>query len=169
MRDLRSAYELREKYSYNNQVCIQWTTSTSMSLTLFVEPCAQMYMLGAHIVEKYSGLTYPEFVAERLLKPLDMSTSTLSPSEAASSGLLTDTWTKDGRRTPFWFTEEDSQLTAGPGGVISSARDMVSCISPSYCLVVTPANRSNGLLFGSTKECIRARGRSSYREVCMTQ
>ncbi|KAI0655705.1 beta-lactamase/transpeptidase-like protein [Cubamyces menziesii] len=107
MRDLRSAYELREKYSYNNQ----------------------MYMLGAHIVEKYSGLTYPEFVAERVLKPLDMSTSTLSPSEAASSGLLTNTWTKDGRRIPFWFTEEDSRLTAGPGGVISSAKDMVKWLA----------------------------------------
>ncbi|KAI0334281.1 beta-lactamase/transpeptidase-like protein [Cubamyces sp. BRFM 1775] len=107
MRDLRTAYELREKYSYNNQ----------------------MYMLGAHIIEKYSGLTYSQFVAERLLKPLKMSTSTLSPSEAASSGLLTDTWTKDGRRIPFWFTEEDSRLTAGPGGVISSAEDMVKWLA----------------------------------------
>ncbi|KAI0655708.1 beta-lactamase/transpeptidase-like protein [Cubamyces menziesii] len=107
MRVLRTAYELREKYSYNNQ----------------------MYMLGAHIIETYSGLPYQDFVAERVFKPLNMSTSTLWPSEATSSGLFTDTWTKDGRRIPFWFTDEISQVNAGPGGVISSAEDMVKWLA----------------------------------------
>ncbi|KAH9886942.1 beta-lactamase/transpeptidase-like protein [Cubamyces lactineus] len=107
MRVLRTAYELREKYSYNNQ----------------------MYMLGAHIIEKYSGLPYQNFVAQRVFSPLNMTTSTLWPSEAASSGLLTDTWTKDGRRIPFWFTDDISQVNAGPGGVVSSAEDMVKWLA----------------------------------------
>ena len=124
MRVLRTAYELREKYSYNNQVTIN-ERSSCVALTLFATS-SQMYMLGAHIIEKYSGLPYQNFVAQRVFSPLNMTTSTLWPSEATSSGLLTDTWTKDGSRIPFWFTDDISQVNAGPGGVISSAEDMVS-------------------------------------------
>ncbi|EIW63119.1 beta-lactamase/transpeptidase-like protein [Trametes versicolor FP-101664 SS1] len=102
MRHLRTAYELREKYSYNNQ----------------------MFMLGAHIVAKYANTSYPAFVTERLFKPLNMSSTSLWPSEAHASGKLSQAWTRTGRRTPFWFTDEAVPLNAGAGGIISSAEDM---------------------------------------------
>ncbi|KAI8992781.1 beta-lactamase/transpeptidase-like protein [Trametes punicea] len=104
MKDLRTAYELREKWSYNNQ----------------------MYILGAHIIAVYANESYADFVTKRLFKTVGMNTSTLSPSQAIASGRLTDTWTKHGRRIPFWFTDEIAHLNAGPGGVISSAEDMAN-------------------------------------------
>ncbi|KAI0351246.1 beta-lactamase/transpeptidase-like protein [Trametes cingulata] len=107
MKDLRTAYELREKWSYNNQ----------------------MYMLGAYLVAKYANQSYASFATERIFKRLNMTASTCSPAEAHASGKLTHTWTKDGRRIPFWFTEEMAELSAGAGGVISSAEDMVKWLS----------------------------------------
>ncbi|KAI0363941.1 beta-lactamase/transpeptidase-like protein [Pilatotrama ljubarskyi] len=107
MKHLRTAYELREKWSYNNQ----------------------MYMLGAHIIAKYANQSYAAFVTERLFNLLNMSSSTYAPSEAQASGKLTHTWTKHGRRIPFWFTEDMTEISAGAGGVISSAEDMVKWLS----------------------------------------
>ncbi|CDO69943.1 hypothetical protein BN946_scf184836.g17 [Trametes cinnabarina] len=107
MRDLRTAYELREKWSYNNQ----------------------MYILGAHVIEHFANTTYADFISRRLFKSLGMSTSTIVPSEALASRKVTDTWTKDGRRIPFWFTDESAYLGAGAGGVISSAEDMIKWLA----------------------------------------
>ncbi|KAJ3002538.1 hypothetical protein NUW54_g4980 [Trametes sanguinea] len=107
MQDLRTAYELREKWSYNNQ----------------------MYIMGAHIIEQYAGTPFADFISERLFKSLGMSTTTVVPSEALASGKVTHTWTKDGRRIPFWFTDDTAYLGAGAGGVISSAEDMVKWLA----------------------------------------
>ncbi|KAH7929367.1 beta-lactamase/transpeptidase-like protein [Leucogyrophana mollusca] len=102
LRYLRPAFELREKWSYNNQ----------------------MFMVGAHIITKYSAKPYTTFVSERIFSPLDMSSTTFSPGKAERSGKLTQGWTRLGRRLPEWFNEEIAELKAGPGGVISSAVDM---------------------------------------------
>ncbi|KAI0640979.1 beta-lactamase/transpeptidase-like protein [Trametes meyenii] len=118
MRDLRTAYELREKWSYNNQ----------------------MFVLGAHVIEKYTNTTWLDFVAGRLFKPLNMSTTTVWPSVAIASGKLTDTWTKTGRRIPFWFTDEISRFKAGAGGVISSAEDMVKWLATLLNRGVNPVS-----------------------------
>ncbi|KAI0776633.1 beta-lactamase/transpeptidase-like protein [Trametes elegans] len=107
MQNLRIAYELREKWSYNNQ----------------------MYVLGAHLIAKYSNTTYQDFVREHLFTPLNMSTTTYWPSEALASGKLSDAWTKNGRRIPFWFTDDIARMNSGPGGVISSAEDMVKWVA----------------------------------------
>ncbi|KAI0318427.1 beta-lactamase/transpeptidase-like protein [Amylostereum chailletii] len=98
---LRPAFELRQQFSYNNL----------------------MYMVGAHIFNIYAG-GYTKFVENRVFKPLGMS-STFSPKTAAASGKATHTWSRDGRRIPRWFTEEDFELSVGPGGVIASAEDLV--------------------------------------------
>ncbi|KAI0669583.1 beta-lactamase/transpeptidase-like protein [Trametes maxima] len=118
MKDLRTAYELREKWSYNNQ----------------------MFVLGAHVIEKYANTTWLDFVAERLFKPLGMSATTVWPSEAIASGKLTHTWTKTGRRIPFWCTDEISRFMAGAGGVISSAEDMVKWLGTLLNQGVNPAS-----------------------------
>ncbi|RPD64202.1 beta-lactamase/transpeptidase-like protein [Lentinus tigrinus ALCF2SS1-7] len=107
MRSLRTGYELREQWSYNNQ----------------------MFMLGAHLVSQYTNGSYVDFVVGRIFKPLGMSSTTFWPSEAQRSGKLTERWTKDGRLIPFWFDDEMTLLKAGPGGIISSAEDMVKWLS----------------------------------------
>ncbi|KAI0327940.1 beta-lactamase/transpeptidase-like protein [Cubamyces sp. BRFM 1775] len=102
MRYLPPAYELREQWSYNNQ----------------------MFMAGARIIEKYTSTPYGSFVTSRIIKPLNMTSTTYSPSKAAKTGRLTETWTRGVRRIPFWFSDEVDDLFAGPGGAISSAEDM---------------------------------------------
>ncbi|KAI0780020.1 beta-lactamase/transpeptidase-like protein [Fomes fomentarius] len=103
MGGLRTAYELREKWSYNNQ----------------------MYMLGAYLVSHYAGVPYHQYATEKIFEPLDMSSTTFFPSAAHRSGKLTHSWTRDGRRIPYWFDDNMAALKAGPGGIISNAEDMV--------------------------------------------
>ncbi|TFK90155.1 beta-lactamase/transpeptidase-like protein [Polyporus arcularius HHB13444] len=107
MKTLRTGYELREQWSYNNQ----------------------MFMLGAHLVSRYTNGSYADFVTERIFRPLRMSSTTFWPSEAQRSGKLTERWTKDGRLIPFWFDDEMTVLKGGPGGVISSAEDLVKWLA----------------------------------------
>ncbi|KAG1720361.1 beta-lactamase/transpeptidase-like protein [Suillus paluster] len=57
LRYLRPAFELREQWSYNNQ----------------------MFMVASHIIETYSGQTYTSFVEDRIFTPLGMFFSTFSP------------------------------------------------------------------------------------------
>ncbi|KAI0742466.1 beta-lactamase/transpeptidase-like protein [Daedaleopsis nitida] len=107
MSSLRTAYELREKWSYNNQ----------------------MYMLGAYLASHYAGMPYHEYATERIFVPLKMASTTFLPSVAQRSGKLTDAWTKAGRRIPYWFDDEMVSITAGPGGIISSPEDMVKWLA----------------------------------------
>ncbi|KAG1735692.1 beta-lactamase/transpeptidase-like protein [Suillus paluster] len=102
LRYLRPAFELREQWSYNNQ----------------------MFMVASHIIETYSGQTYTSFVEDRIFTPLGMFSSTFSPAKAGKTGKFTQGWTGSGRLLPEWFTEEMAMLKAGPGGVISNAIDM---------------------------------------------
>ncbi|KZV71301.1 beta-lactamase/transpeptidase-like protein [Peniophora sp. CONT] len=99
--ELRPAFELRERYSYNNI----------------------MYMVGAHILDTYTGVGMERFMRERIFAPLNTSL-TYSPVEAFESGRATQTWTKDGRALPWWFTEDDYKLSAGPGGVIADVEGL---------------------------------------------
>ncbi|KAF7328948.1 Beta-lactamase domain-containing protein [Mycena venus] len=106
MKHLRAAYELRERYEYNNQ----------------------MYITGAYVISKYSGSSYRDFVEERILKPLGMTSSTLHPNRAIESGKFTQSWTPSRRRIPSFMPEHTADLTAGAGGVMSNVEDMVKWI-----------------------------------------
>ena len=88
-----------------------------------------MYMLGSYIVAHYSGIPYANFVEERIFKPLSMSSTTVWPSVAINSGKLSDSWSKDGRRVPYWFHDDMVAMKAGAGGVISSAEDSVKWLA----------------------------------------
>ncbi|KAH9925622.1 beta-lactamase/transpeptidase-like protein [Epithele typhae] len=123
MRVLRSAYELREKWSYNNQ----------------------MYMLGAHLVAQYSGMSYADFLSTRIFGRLHMNDTTIWLSVAQRSGKLAHSWNKDGRRIPFWFNDGSVIFGAGAGGVISSAEDMVKWLAVWLNKGVDPV--SNQMLF----------------------
>ena len=84
-----------------------------------------MYGVGAHIVSALTGVRYPDFVDSRIFKPLGMSSSTYSANAALKTGRLTNTWTSFGRLIPFWIKEEYEDISAGPGGAISSVVDLV--------------------------------------------
>ncbi|KAF7325850.1 Zn(2)-C6 fungal-type domain-containing protein [Mycena kentingensis (nom. inval.)] len=104
MKYLRASDELRQRYQYNNQ----------------------MYMTGAYVVSKYAGMSYRDFVAERIFKPLKMSSSTLYPDEAFNTGRMTESWSRTTkRRIPFFMPEESAEFLAGAGGIQSTAEDML--------------------------------------------
>ncbi|KAI0629472.1 beta-lactamase/transpeptidase-like protein [Trametes polyzona] len=117
LRHLPPAWDLRERWSYNNQ----------------------MYMVGARIIEKYTNAPYSSFVTSRILRPLNMTSSTFSPSEAARTGKVTQTWTRGVRRIPYWFSDQVNNLFAGPGGLISSAEDMTKWLATLLNGGVDPA------------------------------
>ena len=88
-----------------------------------------MYMLGAHIVSKYSGTDYRDFVQERIFKPLNMTSTTYHGDAAEATGLLSQCWNSDGRRISYILAGGDtvSKLMSGAGGAITSAVDLVRC------------------------------------------
>ncbi|KAJ7023723.1 beta-lactamase/transpeptidase-like protein [Mycena alexandri] len=104
MRDLRAAYELRQLFEYNNQ----------------------MFIAGSYVVSKLSGMAYQSFVEERIMLPLNMTSSSLHPDRFSGSDKFSQTWTPSRRRIPFFLsTEQEAELIAGAGGVVSTAEDML--------------------------------------------
>ncbi|KAJ7060490.1 beta-lactamase/transpeptidase-like protein, partial [Mycena amicta] len=103
LKNLRTAYEMRQFWEYNNQ----------------------MYIAGAYVVSKYSGMTYRDFVEQRIFKPLKMTSSTMHPDVANATGRFSQTWSPlDARRIPFFISEHSADIIAGAGGVISSVEDL---------------------------------------------
>ncbi|KAJ7803451.1 beta-lactamase/transpeptidase-like protein [Mycena olivaceomarginata] len=103
MRDHRAAYEFRQLLEYNNQ----------------------MYIAGSYVVSKLSGMAYRDFVENRIMLPLNMSSSTMHPDRVSENNKFSQTWTSTRRRIPFFMTENTADLIAGAGGVISTAEDML--------------------------------------------
>ena len=83
-----------------------------------------MYAVGAQIVSSLTCVHYPDFVNSRIFKPLGMTSSTYDINAALKNGRFTNTWTSFGRLIPFWINEEYEDITAGPGGAISSVIDL---------------------------------------------
>lgn len=88
-----------------------------------------MYVAVSGIIERYSGQAYPDFVKSRIFTPLNMTSSTFSPSIANATERFTQSWSADGRRIPTWFDDNTSHMLAGAGGVIASAEDMAKWIT----------------------------------------
>ena len=83
-----------------------------------------MYMSAQHIIDVQTG-SYTDFVERRIFKPLGMN-ATYSPEAAIATGRAASGFTRHNKRTlPFFITEDNYQLGAGPGGVIASAEDLV--------------------------------------------
>jgi CubicO group peptidase (beta-lactamase class C family) len=80
------------------------------------------------IIERFSLEPFEAFVTSRIFDPLNMNSTTYSPEVAQSTGMHSHTFDPDGRRVPNLFTEDDYQLIAGAGGVISSTVDMVKWV-----------------------------------------
>ncbi|KAI0063204.1 beta-lactamase/transpeptidase-like protein [Artomyces pyxidatus] len=108
LQSLRPAFELREQWTYNNMV-----GST----------------LGSW------RRNYIKFVTDRIFTPLNMSSTTFSFNAANASGKATQTFTASGRRIPWWITDSEVELVAGPGGVISSVVDMSSDLFAAFATI----------------------------------
>ena len=82
-------------------------------------------MTTAYIVEKYSGMSFPDFVQKRIFDKLGMHFSTYSANKAEATGHLSHVWSNNGRRIPYWITDDTLHINPGPGGVISNVIDLV--------------------------------------------
>ena len=109
-------------------------------------------MLGSYIVGKYAGMTYPEFIKARIWDPLNMSDTTFYQREASRHGKLTQAWASNGRRIPIWWNDEQVSMNAGPGGILSSAEDMVSSMLRGALPHNDGSSRPNGCVLSSTLE-----------------
>jgi len=103
-----------------------------------------MYITAAYILEHLTNKSFPEFMTERILKPLGMSSSSYNFQEVEPTGMVADgflaTATGDpngeGRRgivykpVPFFDPDGQTSVVAGAGGVISNANDMVRDLLP---------------------------------------
>ncbi|KAJ7049644.1 hypothetical protein C8F01DRAFT_1349343 [Mycena amicta] len=75
---------------------------------------------------QYSGMTYRDFVEQRIFKPLKMTSSTMHPDVANATGRFSQTRSPLNRRCiPFFLSEHSADLMAGAGGVISNVEDLV--------------------------------------------
>jgi hypothetical protein len=120
MAHLRPARELREDWSYVNLV--------RHLLHIFatrVDQFLQFYMLASEVVARYSGRSFPDFVAARIFAPIGMPASTYSLAASETVGTAVHWFTRAGRRIPPWITGADV-INAGPGGVISNTQDLSS-------------------------------------------
>lgn len=126
MRYLRPAHEFRKKFLYTNHVgLLELLESVFFSiLTLFFLLKYKMYILAAHLISRYSGMSYSEFVRTRIFEPLGMDSTTFDTHSDIEKN-MSQGWSDGGRRVPILLEGKAIELTAAPGGVMSSAADLV--------------------------------------------
>jgi CubicO group peptidase (beta-lactamase class C family) len=79
------------------------------------------YALAGYLVQKASGIPFPQYVQERLLQPLDMDHSSFSPDPALRRNLATGYWLEDGTLRPY----RQAHVNITPAaGLCSTAADM---------------------------------------------
>ncbi|KAJ7153963.1 beta-lactamase/transpeptidase-like protein [Mycena crocata] len=119
MRYLRPSAALREQYQYNNL----------------------MYATLSHLPPTLLNQTFESYVEDHLFSPLRMASSTYSVTDAEASGRLAHgfIWSMqdhlfglNGTKTamvPHFQRPGEEAISAGPGGVLSSARDLSTWIA----------------------------------------
>ncbi|KAF8509526.1 beta-lactamase/transpeptidase-like protein [Hysterangium stoloniferum] len=118
LRYLKPSAEFRDTFQYNNQ----------------------MYFLATQIIQHVTGISFSQFITENVISPLGLDSTTYNLTEAEVSGHLADGFVGTGmdenmgegkrklvfKPVPFETTEDEVELNAGPGGVISSANDLMT-------------------------------------------
>ena len=109
-----------------------------------------MYTTAAHIISHVTGIPFQTYITRNIISPLGMNSTTYSIAEAEKLGKVADGFVdtnvenmNPNRRfkpIPFWSKKGGEDLIAGPGGVISNAKDMVRNLSH-----VLPNSRPIGL------------------------
>ena len=115
-----------------------------------------MYETLSYLPEVLLNQTYEAYIAEHLFKPLNMSASTFSVAEAEARGTLADGFQRDSQditkgkngtlkaTVPYFQRPGEERTWAGAGGVLTSARDLVSFFSISLYLVFMVHSRQFG-------------------------
>ncbi|GAA5901300.1 hypothetical protein JCM6882_007738 [Rhodosporidiobolus microsporus] len=115
LKHLKPSVEFRESFQYNNQ----------------------MYMAATEIVSAFTSQPYSSYVTSRIFKPLNMTASTFSPHldgpavvDRLSSSFEVNFDNKTAFEIPYGlnYSTADLELIAGPGGIVSSTRDMVKWV-----------------------------------------
>jgi CubicO group peptidase (beta-lactamase class C family) len=83
-------------------------------------PSSQQFIVASHLVAQLSNMSFPAFISSRIFAPLDMR-STYTPAESVQ---LSQAFASNGRRISHFSL--GSAVMAGPGGAISSARDLAT-------------------------------------------
>ncbi|KAF9524480.1 beta-lactamase/transpeptidase-like protein [Crepidotus variabilis] len=119
LRYLRPSAELRETFQYNNL----------------------MYSVLSYLPKILLNQSYPSYVSQHIFNPLNMTASTFSVAEAEKRGSFVDGFQydmedipngKNGTQkptVPYLVRAGDEEAWAGPGGVLTSARDMALWMS----------------------------------------
>lgn len=106
-----------------------------------------MYIISALIVERTSAMPYTAFVQSYIFNPLNLSSTSYNATHALLTGRLSEGHSLPAKETaifpaagcsnrthrpiPFFLSELSHELIAGPGGVLSSAKDIASLQSLS--------------------------------------
>jgi CubicO group peptidase (beta-lactamase class C family) len=77
------------------------------------------------LVERLSQQSLPAFIAERIFRPLNMTSSSYSRTSAEASGHASQAFDEEHRRVPHTTSEADMPIEAGMGGILSTAPDML--------------------------------------------
>lgn len=87
----------------------------------------KMYMVTSEVLNKYTG-DHKQFIQDRILNPVGMSSTTFSEVKAKRTGHFSSSWdnSSHGRQIPYWFPEPTANFMSAAGGLISSANDMVN-------------------------------------------
>jgi CubicO group peptidase (beta-lactamase class C family) len=108
------------------------------------------YWIIAEIVAHITKGSYTDFVKVNILDPVGLSSSTYNHTKAKETGQASESFFRDKQNltqcanvwaeqdkldrscygypiSTSWFTSGDGLFMAGPGGLVSSANDLVSC------------------------------------------
>lgn len=85
-----------------------------------------LYTVTGELIKRVSGLSWEEFVIQRILNPLGMSNSSTYPASVSGlENLATPHLAVDGvLQTMDWFEHDHEKLNGALGGVLSNAEDM---------------------------------------------
>lgn len=98
-----------------------------------------MYETLSYLPQILLNQTYESYITQHLFQPLNMTSSTFSVAEAETWGTLANgflwdmediTKGENGTRVavnPYFQRPGEERTWAGAGGVLTSARDLVSC------------------------------------------
>ena len=106
-----------------------------------------MYETLSYLPEVLLNQTYETYIAEHLFKPLNMTASTFSVTEAEARGTLAHGFQNDAQditkgkngtlraTVPYFQRPGEERTWAGAGGVLTSARDLVGFSQLRYIFV----------------------------------
>lgn len=89
--------------------------------------CNMMYTVASYLVESVSGLSFSDFLSQRIFKPLGMASTSLQPSQAIEKGFSNrmaagHVWDDEAQKYRS-FSAWDSPECQGAGSIITTAED----------------------------------------------